>query len=232
MKNLLILTIVALSSCAYKSDPGLEKLNAGFAITDSLKGKMPAEVLKLKYSGAVILCKLERTPSEAPLVTKVAQPQEENEVSVDLMAWSAADPELKPVVAKIMNTVDGQTVTVNLSLKPEIGTVSFKQGPLVYLMKYSPHVTYSFTAEAGTEATDSFSGGILERVLTKTKVASKVIGQGANAKKYDYLLGCSIETIIIADSKNAVDFESQFQILDCSAPKENQKDLITANCKN
>ncbi len=226
-----------LSSCANKSDPGLKNNSVNNTVVDSLKGKSPVEVLKLKYSMASAICELKKTeaaPGGATAASLDVPPVvEESEIFMNLKKWSEKDPELKPANAKVIKRDDDAVLTVDVTLKAEMVNLNIKRGNLVYLMKYSPQITYEFSGkfEGANGAAISGTGFINEKMNTVVKVGSLTVGEGAAAKNFEYALDCSLETKILKESQNAEEYQAQFEVLDCSAPKASQKKLAAEMCK-
>lgn len=237
MKRFVLLAVAALiSSCADKRDPGLDQPPppppAKSSAVDPLKGKSPAEVLKLKYSHAVAICSLLRSTINVsdgnPDMTDTRF-QESSMVEMDLAAWAEESPAFKPATFTLTNTVAGKQLSVILSVeKFSIIDLSEKVKNLVYLASYSPQVDFTYTVaiDSGAPSPHITSGLILEGFSNSSKIITITTGEGATAKNHTFELSCGTETTANKE------FESQFETIDCAAPKEGQKELAAKSCKD
>ena len=254
MKNLIkILSVAALlTSCAYENDPGLKPkgTEGKVQVKDSLAGKTGPEVLKLKYKSVVANCKLEAKTAPAavqaaeplaveptpPATAPVTYPKEDT-VIFDLKLQAAADPALTaPVSAKLVNTIDGHVVTVELKLKPEFVDLTLPMDKMIYFMKHSPQISYEYTFSVAN-GKDLFvgepsKGSINEKVEISRKVGHSKITVGDVTTDRDHTLTCVLATEINADSADKDEFASQYDSIDCSqTPVKGKEELYKTNCK-
>ena len=250
---ILTLSIAALlTSCAYENDPGLQpkpKPSPKPAVNDVLKGKSSAEVLNLKYKNLKASCELTLvtvppTPAQdvvdtlpAPQDSSVTPPaapitNDKNKTAYDLKAQLAVDPRLEKSVEAVMVEAQGATeLTLKLNVKPVlfIEGLNLKKDKLVYVMKYTPALTFEYTyTEQNTDTRSSVKGtGSLNENIISEQVLKSV--ENADKSIVNHVLKCELKSEVNTDNK---DVEGQWLKIDCgSKPEPGKEAEHAAHCK-
>lgn len=237
---------VFLTSCAYENDPGLQpkpKPSPKPAVNDVLKGKSSAEVLNLKYKNLKASCELTFVTVPAAQVTAASEDagvvpptapvtNDKNKTTYDLKAQLAVDPKLEKNVEALMVEAQGSTeLSLKLDIKPVlfIEGLNLKKDKLVYVMKYTPSLTFEYTySEQNADGRSSVKGtGSLNENIPSEQILKSV--ENADKSVVNHVLKCELKSEVNVDNKDVAD---QWLKIDCAAKPEPGKEAEhAAHCK-